>query len=60
MNYFLEVWNWLNGKKTTIAMILLFIYGGLAFIGYDFPWLQMIALSLGAGGLLHKGVKMIK
>ena len=60
MNYITQVWAWLSGKKTTIAMILLFVYGGLSFLGTDLPWLKDIAVWLGAIGLGHKAVKMVK
>lgn len=57
MNYFIEVWNWLSGKKTYIAMALLFVYGGLTYLGVDLPWLKDVALWLGGIGLAHAAMK---
>lgn len=57
MNIITATWDYLNGKKTYIAMGILFIYGGLSFIGYDFVWLKEIALLLGGVGLIHGAYK---
>lgn len=59
MKILLKTWNWLNGKKTYIAMTLLFVYGGLAYIGIDLPFIKDIALILGGFGLAHKGYKTL-
>ena len=58
-NYFIKVWDLLSGKKTYISMGLLFVYGGLSYVGVDLQWLKDAALWLGGVGLIHgmyKGV----
>lgn len=57
---FKSIWNWLNGKKTYLAMALLFLYGGLAALGYDLVWLKDTALFLGGVGLAHGVYKLTK
>lgn len=57
MNILTKAWNFLNGKKTYIAMAILFVYGGLAFIGIDVKWLEEIGLMLGGVGLAHGVIK---
>ena len=60
MNYLSKVWDWFSGKKTTFAMIILFVYGGLSFVGVELPFLRDIGMWLGAVGLAHKAVKLVK
>ena len=58
-NYIIDFWNWLSGKKSKIALALLFVYGGLSYVGVDLLWLKDAALWLGGVGLAHglfKGV----
>ena len=59
MNYLIEVWNWLSGKKSKIALALLFIYGGLSYLGIELTLLKDIALWLGGVGVLHGAFKAI-
>lgn len=60
MNILIKIWNFLSGRKTYIAMFLLFIYGGLSFIGTELVWLKDLALLLGGIGLAHGVFKGIK
>lgn len=54
----LPIWSWLNGKKTTIGMVLMFLYGGLSAVGVDVPALRDAAVFVGGIGLAHKAVKV--
>ena len=59
LNLIIKFWNWLSGKKTYLAMGLLFVYGGLSYLGADLLWLKDAAMWLGGVGLVHgffKGV----
>lgn len=60
MKYFTQVWNFLNGKKTYLAMALLFVYGGLSYLGFEYVWLKDVALLIGGIGLTHGAVKKFK
>lgn len=53
------LWLYLDGKKTTLGMVLLFLYGGLSAVGVDVPQLKDFALFLGGVGLAHKGIKTL-
>lgn len=52
-----SVWRWLDGKKTAIGMVLIFVSGGLEAIGAPAETLEVLALVIGALGLGHKAVK---
>jgi hypothetical protein len=70
------MWNWLNGKKSNIALILFLIQSfGLPFVeqilmktwGIDVPVFEQIsetiawiAGALGTVGVVHKGYKVKK
>ena len=56
MNYLIKAWEWMSGRKTYFAMFLLFVYGGLSYIGVELEWLKDAALWLGGGGLIHKKI----
>ena len=57
MNYLIKAWEWMSGRKTYFAMFLLFVYGGLSYIGVELEWLKDAALWLGGVGLIHRIVK---
>ena len=59
INWLGNAWKFLSGKKTYIGMGLLFVYGGLAYLGVDLVWLKDMALWLGGVGLLHKVTKSL-
>ena len=52
-------WDFLNGKKTKIGMVVLFIYGGLTYLGYDMAWLKDIGLLIGSVGVIHGAYKSL-
>lgn len=52
-----KLFDFFNGRKTMIGLLLFFIEGGLAAIGHPMPILKEIALGLGAVGSFHKVVK---
>ena len=60
INWLGNAWKFLSGKKTYIGMGLLFVYGGLAYLGVELGWLKDVALVVGGTGLIHKGVKLYK
>ena len=71
MGFILQVWNWLNGKKSVIGSICLWIGTiGLPFIigeGYNPAWIDTLARVLTwLGGIMtplgvgHKAIKKRK
>jgi hypothetical protein len=59
----MKLWNWLDGKKTIIAVL---IYAISSVVNYFYPdtqiaeWLEIIASVFGGTGLTHKYFKRVK
>lgn len=51
---FIQIWKWLDGKKSVSGLVLLFTYGGLLMVGYDIQELKTAAEFLLGVGVVHK------
>lgn len=70
--HFIKAWEWLNGKKSIIALcIFILVYGAERYLTNDngeftnifirdfIELAEIIATTLGVGGLAHKGYKNV-
>ena len=60
MDTLLKLWNWLDGRKTKIGVLLLFVYGGFSYVGVELDWLKAVALWVSGAGLVHGAYKELK
>ena len=58
-----DIWNLLNGNKTTIGMIVVLVTQGIKVFmpefltAEQFTFMETIGMIIGGGGIIHKGVK---
>ena len=63
MNFLENIWNWLNGNKTTIGLVLQWLLAQVFFKDlvpegtFIFQFVQWLSGLLIGGGVLHKFVK---
>jgi len=64
MKALLKIWEWLDGRKTTIGAILMFLVLGAEGMGWlpeeVASWLKSVVMSWTALGLGHKALKLSK
>ena len=58
-----KIWDFLNGKKTTIGMIIVLVSQGFKVFApglinpEQLQFIETTGMVIGGGGLLHKGIK---
>lgn len=61
MNYLTNIWNWLNGKKRVLGILVVFVAGGLNALelldAETFKWLVGVGGTLSAVGVGHAIIK---